>query len=265
MRPEERDWYLGLEGRLEELAEVGWDRLRLLLLVVVRDEDALRPCEHPTAAFLQDLVAQCEGRRPDLRRPDADADLVAPEGLRLEIDVDVREDEVDLVERLPVRELHVELRPGEFHVRQVDGVVHVAHPVDVPESHLDVRREARHPPADATLRRKTFGCASPGPDQAGEFVGWLEDHLLRRVAADDPHRGKTRLREIPVDRPRPVDPTSQGRVDRANRLRRHSHDELACGELGGLADDRTARAEGTGSDDGPPLVPGFTATGAKSA
>src|SRR6266702_2280520 len=116
MRLEEGDWYLGLEGRLEELAEVGRDRLRLLLLVVERDEDALRPREDPAAAFLRDLVAQCEGRRPDLRRPHADAYLVAPHRLRLEIDVHVLEDEVDLVERLPVRELHVELRPGEFDV-----------------------------------------------------------------------------------------------------------------------------------------------------
>src|SRR5207249_4540611 len=123
-----------LGSRLEEGAEIGGGRVRLLLLVVVRDEDALRPGEDPSAPLLLDLVAQRERGVPDFRWPDRHLDLIAPRRLRLEIDFHMGQNEVDLIERPTVRVLHVELRPCELDVGQVDGVVDMAHPVDVAKS-----------------------------------------------------------------------------------------------------------------------------------
>src|SRR3989449_1258467 len=204
---------LRLESRLEKGAEIVRDRLRLLLLVVVRDEDALRPREDTTAPLLPDFVAQGERRVPDFRWPDRHLNLIAPRRLRFEIDLHMGQDEVDLIERPTVRVLHVELRPCELDVGQVDGVVDMTHPVDVAEPHLDVRGEARHPPVDAERHQKTFGWLLLVADEAGEFRGELESDLLPRIAPDCGPRRQTRLRPPPVDRPWEGGPTPKGLVE----------------------------------------------------
>src|SRR5437870_7952549 len=67
------------------------------------------------------------------------------------------QDEVDVLQRLLARLLHVELGAGQLGIGEVHGVVHMAHTVDVPEPHLDVGREARHRGADTRRLDKTFG------------------------------------------------------------------------------------------------------------
>src|SRR2546422_3887511 len=192
---------LRLESRLEKGAEIVRDRLRLLLLVVVRDEDALRPREDTTAPLLPDFVAQGERRVPDFRWPDRHLNLIAPRRLRFEIDLHMGQDEVDLIERPTVRVLHVELRPCELDVGQVDGVVDMTYPVHVAKSHLDVRGEARHPPVDAERHQQTFGWHLLVADEAGEISGEFESDLLRRIALDPGARGADPPRPLPAHRP----------------------------------------------------------------
>src|SRR3989454_12369895 len=238
------------EGLFKQRPKFGFYWLRPPLFVVVRDEDALRPGEDPSAPLLLDLVAQCERGVPDFRWPDRYLNLIAPRRLRFEINLHMGQDEVDLIERPTVRVLHVELRPRELDVGQVDGVVDVTHPVDVTKPQLDVRGEARHPPVDAERHQKTFGWLLLVADEAGEFRGELESDLLRRIALDRGPRRQTRLRQLPVDRPREVDPTPKGLVDASNRLGRDAGNHAARGKLGVLSDHRATRDDRPRSDQG---------------
>src|SRR5712691_1421992 len=192
---------LRLEARLQEGAEIVRDRLRLLLLVVVRDQDALRAREDTPAPFLLDFVGERERRVANLRRPDRHLNLIAPRRLGLEVDVHVREDEVDLVERPPVRVVHVELRPRQLDVGEINGVVDVTHAVDVAEPHLDVRGEARHRRSMPDATEKRLGSRSLLADETREFRGEFERDLLRRIALDRGPRGQALLRELAVNRP----------------------------------------------------------------
>src|SRR3989442_8651806 len=100
---------LGLEGRLQERPEFVGSRLRLPCLVVIRDEDALRPGEDPPASLLLDLVAQGERGVPDFRGPDRHLNLITPRRLGFEVDLHTGQDEVDLGERPLVCVVHVAL------------------------------------------------------------------------------------------------------------------------------------------------------------
>src|SRR5436309_16111609 len=111
----------------------------------------------------------------------------------------------------------------------------MTHPVDVAEPHLDVRGEARHPPVDAERHQKTFGWPLLVADEAREFRGELESDLLRRIALDRGPRGQTRLRQLPVDRPREVDPTPKCLVDVSNDLGRDAGTQAARGKHGVLS------------------------------
>src|SRR5256712_4987084 len=239
---------LGLEGRLQERPEIVGNRLRLPFLVVIRDEDALRPREDPPASLLLDLVAQRERGVADFRGPDRHLNLVAPRGLGFEVDLHMGQDEVDLVERPLVCLMHVELGPRELDVGKVHGVVDVAHPVDVAEAHLDVRREARHPSVDAERRRKTFRWSLFLADEPREFVGEFERDLPRRIALDRGTRGQRGLRELAINRPRQVDPTPKGLVDRSDRSGRHARQQGVRREFGVLSHHGPARHDRSGTD-----------------
>src|SRR2546427_239818 len=238
---------LRLQGRLEEFAKRRGNRFRFLRIVVVRDQDALRAGEDPGAALLLDLVAQRERRRTNLRGPHGHLNLVAPYGLGLEVDLHVGQNEIDLVERALARLMHIELRPRELDVGQVDGVVHMAHSVDVAEPHLDVRGETR-PPRPMRDPPNNVSVGSLPPNQASEFFRHVENGLLRRVPFDRPPRREARLREFAVERPRQFDAPLQGLVDFTDRLGRDARNQAPRRKLGRLPYDSAARDKRSRAD-----------------
>src|SRR3989449_8667161 len=239
---------LGLEGRLQERPELVGNRPRLPSLVVIRHEDTLRPREDPPALLLLDLVAQRERGVPDFRGPDRHLNLVTPRRLGFEVNLDVGQDEVDLVERPLVRPVHVKVGPRELDVGKVHPIVDVAHPVDVAEAHLDVRREARHPSDDAERRRKTFRWSLFLADEPREFVGEIERDLPRRIALNRGTRGQRGFRELAINRPRQLDPAPKGLVDRSDGSGRHSRQHGVRREFGVLSHHGPAGYDRSGTD-----------------
>src|SRR5439155_577686 len=85
-------------------------------------------------------------------------------------------------------------------------------------------------------------------DEPREFVGEFERDLLRRIALDRGTRGQRGLRELAINRPRQVDPTPKGLVDRSDRPGRHARQQGVRREFGVLSHHGPARHDRSGTD-----------------
>src|SRR3990172_9260325 len=136
---------------LDRLAELRRDRPRLLRPIVVRDLHALAVRDEAAVLLHANLVLEHKRRLADAAGPHPDEDALAPRHGGAEVARRAREDDLELVEPPLPRDLQVVLRAGLLHEREVHGVVHMAHRVDVPKASLDLRL-VRHPKALRTSR-----------------------------------------------------------------------------------------------------------------
>src|SRR5215211_506062 len=125
-------------GRLQPLAPLDRDLHAFSSQVVVADEDG--PTFGGEPSVRAHLVLELEALRPQPGRAHPDLDPFAQCDRRAEVDLDAREDQVLL--RVVARTVRLEVRDARrLHVRREDGVVDVAHAVQVAKTNRIAEHE----------------------------------------------------------------------------------------------------------------------------
>src|ERR1051325_6406115 len=161
--PARRRWREPAIGRprsrlqaLDQVEQLAVEHVGLLELVVVGDLHGLGGGVDDVRPGVLDLVVEVPRLAADAARPHLDDGVGAHLERRAVVDGGVREDEGEVALRLGDGLLGEEPHAAMLQVREEEGVVDVAHAVDVVEAHLDGDAEAGHqraPPAPPRLGR----------------------------------------------------------------------------------------------------------------
>src|ERR1041385_1356584 len=161
--PARRRWREPAIGRsrsrlqaLDQVEQLAVEHVGLLELVVVGDLHGLGGGVDDVRPGVLDLVVEVPRLAADAARPHLDDGVGAHLERRAVVDGGVRQDEGEVALRLGAGLLGEEPHAAMLEVGEEEGVVDVAHAVDVVEAHLDGDAEAGHylaPPAPPRLGR----------------------------------------------------------------------------------------------------------------